>query len=61
MHQGKNELQSSIGEEIMAQRSKHSGRTLFALGLGYLVDQGESQSMMETRREELILAHQEAE
>ncbi len=29
----------------MAQRSKHSGRTLFALGLGYLVDQGESQSM----------------
>jgi MFS family permease len=24
---------------------KHSGRTLFALGLGYLVDQGEAQSM----------------
>lgn len=24
---------------------KHSGRTLFALGLGYLVDQGESQAM----------------
>lgn len=26
-------------------KHKHSGRTLFALGLGYLVDQGESQSM----------------
>ena len=25
--------------------NKHSGRTLFALGLGYLVDQGEGQSM----------------
>lgn len=27
------------------QQKKHSGRTLFALGLGYLVDQGESQAM----------------
>ncbi|WP_298010634.1 MFS transporter, partial [Anaerolinea sp.] len=26
-------------------KHKHSGRTLFALGLGYLVDQGEGQSM----------------
>lgn len=29
----------------MAGKSKRSGRTLFALGLGYLVDQGEGQSM----------------
>lgn len=27
------------------RQKKHSGRTLFALGLGYLVDQGESQAM----------------
>ena len=29
----------------MAEQPKKSGRTLFALGLGYLVDQGEAQSM----------------
>lgn len=29
----------------MDQKPKKSGRTLFALGLGYLVDQGEAQSM----------------
>jgi len=29
----------------MAEKKKKSGRTLFALGLGYLVDQGEGQSM----------------
>ena len=29
----------------MAEKKKRSGRTLFALGLGYLVDQGESQAM----------------
>jgi MFS family permease len=29
----------------MAQIKKRSGRTLFALGMGYLVDQGENQSM----------------
>jgi len=29
----------------MAEKKKHSGRTLFALGLGYLVDQGEAQAM----------------
>lgn len=29
----------------MKQKPKHSGRTLFALGLGYLIDQGEAQSM----------------
>ncbi len=30
---------------MMKTEKKHSGRTLFALGLGYLIDQGESQSM----------------
>lgn len=29
----------------MADKKKHSGRTLFALGLGYLIDQGEAQAM----------------
>lgn len=29
----------------MATRNKKSGRTLFALGLGYLIDQGEGQAM----------------
>lgn len=29
----------------MANKKKHSGRTLFALGLGYLIDQGEGQAM----------------
>lgn len=29
----------------MAAKKKHSSRTLFALGLGYLIDQGEGQSM----------------
>lgn len=29
----------------MASKKKRSGRTLFALGLGYLIDQGEGQSM----------------
>jgi MFS family permease len=29
----------------MAEKKRKSGRTLFALGLGYLVDQGEGQSM----------------
>ncbi len=29
----------------METKKKHSGRTLFALGLGYLIDQGESQAM----------------
>lgn len=30
---------------MAASKKKHSGRTLFALGLGYLIDQGEAQSM----------------
>ena len=29
----------------MADKKKHSSRTLFALGLGYLIDQGEAQAM----------------
>ncbi len=29
----------------MADKPKHSGRTLFSLGLGYLIDQGEAQAM----------------
>jgi len=29
----------------MAEKTKRSGRTLFALGMGYLVDQGEAQAM----------------
>lgn len=29
----------------MAEKKNHSGRTLFALGLGYLIDQGEAQAM----------------
>jgi len=29
----------------MVDKKKHSGRTLFALGLGYLIDQGEAQAM----------------
>lgn len=29
----------------MSETKKHSGRTLFALGLGYLIDQGEGQAM----------------
>lgn len=32
-------------EEPMKPAKKRSGRTLFALGLGYLIDQGESQAM----------------
>jgi hypothetical protein len=34
-----------MGEETMAHKGNHSGRALFSLGLGYLVDQDESQSM----------------
>jgi MFS family permease len=38
-------MELAVEKPIVKEKKKHSSRTLFALGFGYLIDQGEAQAM----------------